>query len=158
MSLRTTPTAIARVEAAAIDLLKAGLDPEYFIDLFPADPSKFDTSNRPKCALVQYIGSAYQAPSGVREGMQNRRASFRLHLVLNAARTEVVPEAEIEDARLALQAALVEGARLVISRDGLMRNEGPMWEYFLDFELELPAVPVLRPVAQTFPVAFEKDE
>lgn len=138
---RTSP--IEKIEEAIVAFLKAGgLSSKYLIAAFPDNPDAFDLGKAEKAALVQYTGSRYAAPEATGSA-QLRTPEFAIHLYLRSVGQPIRAPYEIERIRMALQDRSVEGATLYVTRDGLVDQTGPLWQYMIEIACTpIPAVPL----------------
>ncbi len=153
MSTKLKPTALEKIEAGIVALLKEHLGSDYLIDVFPDRPGDFDMGKANKAALVQYTGSNYAAPDGTKSGWQQRSPSFAIHLQLRTLGHAMRGTREVEQVRFALQAANIEGAELRLVRDGIADQDESFWRYVIEVACTIPAVP--RP--QNAPTALMTD-
>jgi hypothetical protein len=154
--IRKTP--IEKIEEGIIDLLKCGgLNVDYRIEAFPADPDMFDLGETDRAALVQYSGSRYADPEAF-GAAQMRYPEFVIHLYLRSVGRPLRAPYEIDLIRMALQNHCIEGSTLRILKDGLADQVGPLWHYVIEVAgSAIPAAPLhqangLRPIPQ-----FSKD-
>lgn len=153
MTTKLKATHLEKIEAGILDLLKQDLGSGYLIDLFPDQPGQFDMGQANKAALVQYTGSNYAAPDGTQSARQQRSAGFAIHLQLRTLGHAMRGTREVEQVRLALQAARIQGAELRLVRDGIAEQDEHFWRYVIEIACSIPAVP--RP--QTAPSALMTD-
>ncbi len=152
-------THIERIEDGIVRALEGGgLSSRYLIASFPDNPDEFDMSNVERAALVQYTGSRYEMPGSTGSGAQKRRAEFAIHLYLRRVSVPVRAPHEIDQIRLAVQGRHVEGTLLVVTRDGLVDQDGPLWRYVLEVICYLPAIPIPRERPAPFMSDFNKRE
>lgn len=155
--LHKTPA--EKIEEGIVAALKdGGLSAKFLIRAFPERPEALDMSDVQKAALVQYTGSRYTAPENTGSRGQMRRAEFAVHLYLRQATSGGRGLRELEQVRLVLQGQRIEGADLVILRDGLVDQDGDLWRYVIEVGCQLPAVPLNRAVPAPFLTDFPRTE
>ncbi|MFC5393068.1 Gp37 family protein [Bosea vestrisii] len=128
----------SRLVDAVVAVLKAELNRDLHVDIMPDKPADFDLAERaPGAVLVHYRGSKYKRGGSA----QPRDLTIDLHLRLRGQSGTFGAPVMVDTVSEILQGRQLAGSTAFqLESDGLVQEQGGLWDYVVTFTTELPRV------------------